>query len=176
MAKIPLIEDLSRGPVPVGSNILVEYDHASQWYNASVTISAGWRKAGRCVSYSACAQPPEVTRTRLRALEIQTGEFEAKDSLRIRDGYTVTLGHKSKEKYRMESARVTDLSIGFLDSDAKRGHSKLESNRIRVVDDWSTYASFNEDKSWMEFMLTRAIPFGPVWQSTSIAGLMRKAQ
>ena len=38
MPHIPLIEDLTMGPVPAGSNISVEFAGASQWYGASVSI------------------------------------------------------------------------------------------------------------------------------------------
>ena len=166
MPTIPLIEQLTRGSVPPGSNILVEYDPASQWYNASVTIAAGWLGTGGGVSYSAWAQSPESIRARLRRLGIKTEEFEANDRLRIWDGYTLTLGRKSVEKLHFKSVKVADLSIGFLSSPGRYV------DRIRVVDDWSTYARFNEDKNWVEFMLARAIPAGPLWQSTAIAGLM----
>jgi KaiC/GvpD/RAD55 family RecA-like ATPase len=164
--RIPLIEDLTDGPVPPGSNLLVEFDPASQWYNASVTISAGWLGTGGGVSYSAWAQSPESIRARLRGLGLQTEALEAKDTLKIWDGYTLTLGQKSSEKHHFESVMVADLSIGFLD------RTRRDVDRIRVVDDWSAYARFNEDKSWVEFMLTRAIPSGPLWQSTAIVGLM----
>ena len=62
------------------------------------------------------------------------------DVLKIWDGYTATLGQKSTEKYSYASVKVHDLSIGFLDRAPRDAD-------IRVVDDWSTYARFNEDNA-----------------------------
>ena len=40
--RIPLIDDLAKEPVPPGSQLLVEYDPASSWYNAALAIAVGW--------------------------------------------------------------------------------------------------------------------------------------
>lgn len=71
LPRLRLIEDLTTGPVPEGSTLLVEYDPASQWYNASITISAGWLKAGGKVDYDALAQPPDDVRAKLRGLGLE---------------------------------------------------------------------------------------------------------
>ena len=44
---------------------------------------------------------------------------------------------------------------------------------MRVDDDLSTGVRFNDEKSWVEFVLTRGFPMGPKLKSTSIAGLMK---
>jgi len=100
-----LIEDLTGAPILPGTNILVEFDPASQWYNASLTIAAGWLKTGGSVSYIAQSQSPEDLRSQLRQLGIAVDELEQKDRLWITDFYTLSLGRKSKEQYVPESLR-----------------------------------------------------------------------
>ncbi len=45
--RIALVQDLIAEPPPVGAGFMVEYDPASLWYAASLSIAAGWLKAGR---------------------------------------------------------------------------------------------------------------------------------
>jgi hypothetical protein len=83
MQRISLIEDLTFEPVPAGSTFLIEFDSASQWYNASFTITAGWLKQGGKVDYWIAAQPPEKMRSQLRKLGIsnveELGKRETRD-------------------------------------------------------------------------------------------------
>ena len=169
MARISLIEDLTSGPIPPGSNINVEFEPASQWYNASLTIAAGWIRTGGGVSYNTFAQPPATVRAQLDRLGVNTEELEAKDQLRIWDWYTASLGQKSKEKYAIDSLKAADLSIV---------HAKTQlpgpsiPHRLRISDNASALGRFNDEKSWTEFVLTRGIPIAVSRQSTSVAGIM----
>ena len=166
---MPLIEDLTRDPVPTGSNILVEFDPASQWLNASLTIAAGWIRTGGSVSYNTFAQPPATVRAQLNRLGMNTEELEAKSQLRIWDWYTASLGQKSKEKYAVDSLKAADLSIV---------HAKTQlpgppiPDRLRISDNTSALGRFNDEKNWTEFVLTRGIPIAVSRQSTSLAGMM----
>ena len=174
MPRIPLIEDLTTGTIPAGSNIAVEYEPSSHWYAASITIAAGWLKQGGSVSYSALAQSPANIRTALKRLGIDAAPLEAEpappnERLRIWDEYTPSLGLKSTEKL-VGTLKVADSSITF-----SREQFKLEPNplRLRVTDDLSTQARFNDEKSWVEFQLTRGYPLASMNKSTSVHGLMK---
>ena len=96
--RIPIIEELTEGPVPLGSSILVEYDPASQWYNTSLTIAAGWIKSGGVTSYNVYDHPPESVRLQLKRLGLDVEGLEKEERLRIIDWYTMQLGKKSQEK------------------------------------------------------------------------------
>lgn len=170
---IPLIEDLTKGPIPAGSSLLVEYDPASQWYNASLTIAAGWVRSGGTVWYTGLAQPPENIRSQFKRLGLDVGAFEKEDKLLVRDGYAATLGQKSKEKYAYDSLKVSDLSI-HVATIYMRG--PLCSDHLAIADDVSCLARFNEEKSWVEFMLTRVFPADRMRNLTSIYGVMRGVQ
>ena len=174
MPRISLIEDLTKDQVPPGSNILVEYDPSSQWNAASLTIAAGWLKQGGSVSYNTLAQPPTNVRNALRRLGVDIMSLETEpaspnERLRIWDWYTQTLGWKSTEKL-ISPIKAADLSIMFSQEQFKMNPDPL---RLRITDDWSTFARFNDEKTMIEFTLTRANPLAAVLKATGVAGLMR---
>jgi KaiC/GvpD/RAD55 family RecA-like ATPase len=174
LPKIPLIEDLTTGTMPAGSNIVVEYESSSQWYAASIAIAAGWLKQGGSVSYNALAQSPANIRIALKRLGIDTASLEAEpaapnERLRIWDHYTSTLGLKSSEKLT-QTPKVADLSIYMSKEQFK---FEPDPQRLSVVDDLSTYARFNDEKSLVEYLLTRFLPLGSMIKLTNVHGLMK---
>lgn len=98
MPQIQLIGELTKTAVPTGSNILVEFDPSSQWYNASLNIAAGWLKQGGVLVYNAGGQTPNDIRVTLGQLSVNVEELENSGKLMIYDWYTSTLGQKSREK------------------------------------------------------------------------------
>lgn len=168
--RIPLIEALLREPLPAGSNILVEYDAASQWYAASRSIAAGFVRAGGTVSYSVSTQPPEKARLQFKKLGLNLEDLEKKEQLLIWDWYGPTLGQESKEK-GPNSVKVADLSIIF----SPRGtnaHMPIP-DELRIMDDLSFLTRFNDEKACLELWLSRMFPFAYSWKSTLIAGIIR---
>ena len=169
MPRIPLIEDLTRGPVPSGSNILVEFDPASQWLNASLTIAAGWVKDGGSVSYIANSQSPDDIRSQLRRLGLAVEELERTDRLWITDLYSASIGQKSKERFAVESLKVADLSI-FI---AREAMDDLPAPEFLVIaDNISIIDRFNAERNWVEMYLTRPIPMVKPRQLTQLIGIM----
>ena len=111
MPKIPIIESLTLGSIPPGSNLLVEFDPSSQWYNAATTIAGGWLNSGGKLTYLLSSRPPENIRSQLTKLGVNVQDLEGGGKLRIWDAYSATLGLQSQEKYRLESLNVADLRI-----------------------------------------------------------------
>ena len=91
------------------------------------------------------------------------------ERLRIWDWYTQTLGLKSSEKLT-SPIKAADLSIQF-----SREQFKMEPDplRLRLTDDWSTFARFNDEKTMVEFTLTRAFPLSAMLNATGVPDLMR---
>ena len=181
--RIALIQDLLQGPLPAGSSLLVEYDPTSTWYQASLGITAEWLRAGGAVSYHVAAQPPENIRSQLTQMGLEVNKLEASEKLRVFDWYTATLGRKSNEKYAFYSLKAADLSLLFSKYMMATPGSETPTvdaippqpspDWLRILDDLSCLARFNEDKSWVEFVRTRMIPIGALWKSTGIHGIMR---
>ena len=175
MPKIPLIEDLTKSSVPPGSRLLVEYDPASEWLNASLSIAAGWLRSGGRVSYNAASQPPMSVRSQLKRLGIDTRKLEEDERLRIYDWYTATLGQKSVEELKEDSLKVADMSIGWMKEAKELAQSAPNPGGLTLIDDVSSLDRFNEEKTWVEFVLTRVIALNPVRPDprTTIIGVIK---
>jgi len=169
MPHIPLIEDLTKEPIPAGSNILVEYDPTSQWYNACTTITVNWIRTGGRVGYAACAQSPDSVRGQLKRLELDSDTLEKEETLIFSDWYTGTLGQKSKEEYHHDALKISELSIKFSQSFMK---GPVEPDFLIISEDESTLARFNEEKAWVEFELTRKLPAMRLRKIVFLMGVM----
>jgi KaiC/GvpD/RAD55 family RecA-like ATPase len=169
MPRISLIEDLMIDPVLAGSVLMVEFDPTSHWYAASITIAAGWLKTGGTVTYSVNGQPPDAVRAHFRRLGFDVETLEKDERLVIFDGYTITLGRISNEKYAAKSLKAADLSITYSREVMQAGPVP---ELLTIVDTVSTLARFNDDRAWVEFLLTRGIPSASLTKSTTIAGII----
>ncbi|MGA2627498.1 MAG: ATPase domain-containing protein [Candidatus Bathyarchaeia archaeon] len=170
MPRIPLIEDLTKGPVPPGSSILVEFDSASQWYNASVTIAAGWLRTGGSVGFVAMSLPPDELRSQIRQLGLNTEELEQTERLSITDAYSASIGQKSKEKFAVQSLKVTDLSL-YIGRESMSDPSPAP-EFLTIADNISILDRFNAEKNWVEMYLTRPIPMAKARQITNLNGII----
>lgn len=180
---IPLIDDLLKAPLVPGASILVEYDPTAAWYQASLNIAAGWLKSGGVVTYGVTSQPPDNARSQFESLGLDVKKLESDDKLRIFDWYTATLGRKSSEKYAFYSLKAADLSVLFskylmadkttLTATDLQLLPSPSPDWLRILDDLSCLARFNEEKSWVEFVRTRLIPIGSLWKSTGIGGVIK---
>jgi len=150
--------------------LLVEFTGASQWYNAALTITAGWLKQGGKVSYNATAWSPDDVRSTLTRQGVNCEECEREDRLRIWDFYTATLGKKSNEKYAYDSLKVADLSLRVAKEDM---HEAPQPEWLRVVDNSSTWYRFNDEKAMMEVELTRFIPSFRLRKSSAVRAIMK---
>jgi KaiC/GvpD/RAD55 family RecA-like ATPase len=180
---IPFIDDLLKTPLIPGTSVLVEYDPTAAWYQTSLNIAAGWLKGGGVVTYGVTSQPPDNVRSQLGNLGVDVKKLESEEKLRVFDWYTATLGRKSSEKYAFYSLKAADLSLLFskylmadkttvTPTDVQLLPSPSP-DWLRILDDLSSLARFNEEKSWVEFVRTRLIPIGSLWQSTGIAGIIK---
>jgi len=178
--RLALIQDLVSEPVPAGSNLLVEYDAASQWYRASLNITKEWLNGGGQVGYNVAAQFPDSLRAQLRKLGLNVEQVEADGRLEIWDWYTVTLGQKSNEKFvGANSLKAADLSI-VIAKEVKTFLAGTDSGMggdpqfLRIWDNASVLARFNENKAWVEFLVTRIFPSAFYSKSTLVMGVIRE--
>ncbi len=173
--RLALIEDLLIEPLQAGSNLLVEYDATSQWYRASLNIAREWLRAGGEVGYNVAAQLPDNLRFQLVKLGLNVEELEAGGKLEIWDWYTGTLGQKSREKFVGSSTlKAADLSIDIAREELKPAMAgETYPEYLRIWDNCSVMARFNDDKAWVEFLVTRVFPSAFHSKSTLIVGVIR---
>jgi KaiC/GvpD/RAD55 family RecA-like ATPase len=167
--RIPLIEELTRGSIPAGSNLLVEFDPASQWFNAAISIAAGWINTGGRAEYNVSVQPPNTIRAQLDRFGMNPGNLEREGRLVIDDFYTITLGKKSAEKLGRKTLKVSELSIEWLNYLTGPPTPDL----LRIVDTVSTLSRYNEDRAWIEFCITRSLARSPIVKATWLAGITK---
>jgi len=82
------------------------------------------------------------------------------------DGYSATiLGYESKEVGSYDSLKIADLNIEF-----SRGIVRAlpRPEKLIVVENESIYARFNDEKAFVEFLLTRHFPSHGLRKSTGI--------
>ena len=173
--RLALIEDLLTEPLPAGSNLLVEYDAASQWYRVSLNIAREWLRAGGDVGYNAAAQRPDSLRSQLEKLGLNVKELETGGKLEIWDWYSATLGQKPKDaRVGASSLKAADLSISIAQDELKPAMAgEVYPEYLRIWDNSSVLARFNDDKAWVEFLVTRIFPSGSYTKSTLVVGLIR---
>lgn len=177
--RLLLIEDLLNERLPAGSNLLVEYDPPSQWYRASLNITKEWLRSGGEVGYNVAAQFPNNLRSQLTKLGLNVEELETSGRLEIWDWYSGTLGQKSNEKFVGSSTlKAADLSIAIA-KEMKTFLSGVDSGMggdpryLRIWDNCSVMARFNDDKAWVEFLVTRIFPSAFHTRSTLMIGVVR---
>ena len=168
--RIPLIDDLTDNQIPRGSNILVEFDPTSQWYNACLTIAAGWMKMNGTVYYHAYSQSPEKIRLKLQRLGLEVEVLENQDKLRIYDWYTSQLGQKSKEKFAVPSMKIADLSLWLV---KEWMPNPPKSEVLEISENTSAVARFNDEKAWVEYVLTRVLPTASMLKTVDLRGAMK---
>lgn len=118
-------------------------------------MAAGWLKTGGKVHYYCFAHPPESVRDQLLRLGVNPEGLEKDGTLEIWDWYTTTLGQVSKEKQAADSLKVAELSIHV---SRVRMKGPPAPDTLVTADDISVLDRFNDEKSWVEYELTRSIP------------------
>lgn len=173
--RIAFIEDLLGEPLPAGSNLLVEYDAGSQWYRASLNIAREWLRAGGEVGYNVAAQRPDNFRSQLEKLGLNVKELETIGKLEIWDWYSATIGQKTKEALVGASTlKAAELSIAIAQDELKPAMAgETYPEYLRIWDNCSVMARFNDDRAWVEFIVTRVFPSASHSKSTLIMGVTR---
>ncbi len=90
-------------------------------------------------------------------------------NFRSGDWYTCQLGQKSREKYAHDSLKVADLSIQFSRVEMRRSMP----GALYISDNTSVPARFNDERVYVEYVLTRVIPSYAMNQSIGLRGLLK---
>ena len=125
------------------------------------------------------AQVPDNLRSQLGKIGLKVEELEAEGKLEIWDWYSATLGQVSKEKSRHQiliqpdSLKAADSSIIWGKEMKSVMAGEPYPQYLRIWDNCSVLARFNDDRAWVELLVTRVFPLGVPTKSTLIAGVIR---
>lgn len=153
--QIPLLAELIEGGVPYGTSFLIEYDADSMYYQILESVVHGLVSAGYLVSFFDYTRFPDEIRRDLRAMGSAIEALEASGNFHLYDGYSTTLGLKSKEPFRFDSLKVSDLSLEFLKMTKDEKAIKRD---IGFSDNGSVVLRYNEEKAFVAWYATRVIP------------------
>ncbi len=155
VVEIPLLVDQIPDGIPYGSSFIIEFDSDSSYYQILESVTHDCLKAGYPVSFFDYTRFPDEVRQDLVRLGSDIKNLEQRGIFRLFDGYSVTLGIKSKEPLAFESLKVADLSLHFLKMTKDENPIK---NDIGFSDDASVVLRYNDEKNFVEWYATRVIP------------------
>lgn len=122
--------------------------------------------------YNTSMLAPNVVRSKLKQLGLDADSLEKEDTMRIYDWYTMTLGGKSTDKDPLPSLKVQDMSPRY-GTWMKSGGLNEDATTLRLIDNDSTLARFNDERSWIEFLLSRVFPRSSLSKATRVSPVVR---
>jgi len=150
-----------------GSNLLVEFDPKSIWYETSLTIAAHALRAGVRTDYHTFQHYPGEVLSGLAKFGLKVENLQADGTLSIIDSYTVQLGLGSPKiptgrvHFQTQSVKLSDWSIA-LSQEMKSGTPEPEKRRLHIDDNTSLLLQYNEEKAFIDTWRTRIIPMARV--------------
>ncbi len=120
--------------------------------------------------YATYTRSANDIRSQLKRFGLDADELRKEQRLMMTDWYTPTLGKKSEEA--PPSLRVADLSIWVSRDVMGQQPSWASPQVLRIHDNISTLARFNDDRAWVEFELTRGLAVAPLRKMTLLMGLI----
>ena len=169
---IPILTGLIPDGVKPETVFLVEFDPESQWLAVATTMTAGYLREGGRVSYLAQVRSQEAVRENLFALGVDISAASREGRFTLDDYYSATLtggrldggGPSIFERIdggvRLRSLKVADLSVELL-KDMRQGPESggLWENwppgALTVVESMSQMLRFNEEKPFLEWLISR---------------------
>lgn len=153
--RIPILADLIPTGVPYRTAFVIEYDPDSSYYQILESTVHDLLSAGQVVSFFDYTRFPDQVREDLRALGSDIDALEAQGKFHLYDGYSATLGTKSKEKLAFESLKVADMSLSLLKMTKDENPIKHD---VGFSDNGSIGMRYNDEKAFLDFYATRVIP------------------
>ncbi len=153
--KIALFQELIPDGIPYATSFIIEFDADSGYYQILESVVHDCLHAGYQVSFFDYTRFPDEVRRDLTALGSDIENLEARGLFHLYDGYSATLGVKSKEPLFFESLKVADLSLHFLKMTKDPNPVKRD---IGFSDNGSVALRYNEEKPFIEQYATRVIP------------------
>jgi len=176
---IPIFERLLPDGVEFGSNLLVEFEPDSAWYEASLTITAQALRNDHKALYHTFQHPPADIEHDLRKFGLDLAKLQDDGLFRIVDSLTVQMGGLNpveQEDPVAKSLKIPDLSINhaqFVKKGREKGIPEGEKWWVHVDDNTAIMTRYNAEINVLDFWRTRHIPFSRPLQNVTIYSILK---
>lgn len=162
--QLPILRELVPNGFNYGTNLLVEFDPYSIWYETSLTIAAHAVKDGIKTDYHTFQRSPNEVREALRKLNVNIEELEETDVFGIIDSFTVQTGlgapkpsEKGRRHFQTQSVKLSDWSIPTA-QEMKEGSPERQNRRLHIDDNTGILLQYNDEKVFVDLWRTRFVP------------------
>ena len=175
---LPIFERLIPDGVEFGTNLLVEFDPDSAWYEASLTFVAQALRKGHKALYHTFQHLPSDVEYDLRKFGLdltslqRDGFFEIVDSLAVQTGGLNPVDEKDPVA---KSLKIQDLSIAAAQEIRKeRAEGIPEADKwwVHVDDNTAIMTRYNPENTMIDFWRTRHIPLTRVAQNVMVFSIL----
>ena len=176
MVNLPIFESLLSVGLDYGTNLLVEFEPDTIWYDVSLAIAADALRKGLRTEYHTLQLGPTEVRKALNRLGLDVKKLEEEGILRIIDSYNVALGIGSPEEpatrnevFFTKSLRLADWSVGF--ADQMKSVDEREKRWLHIDDDLTPLLRHNDEKAIIHYWQTRMVPWVRAREALSIGAI-----
>jgi KaiC/GvpD/RAD55 family RecA-like ATPase len=175
LVRVPILTDLVPDGLKPGTVLLVEFDPESEWLAFATTVTAGYLRAGGHANYAMSLRSPGAVKENLAALGVDVSDVIGGGRFVLVDWYSATLTGGRVEGgapsviepidggVRVRSLKVADLSVEWLKW-RKEGYQSWDvvetwpPGALNVWESMSPMLRFNEENSFLEWLISRAYP------------------
>jgi KaiC/GvpD/RAD55 family RecA-like ATPase len=177
---LPIFERLLPDGVEFGTNLLVEFEPDSAWYEASLTIAAQALRSGHKALYHTFQHLPADVEHDLRKFGLDLtklqgeGVFQILDSLAVQTGGLNPVG---QEDPIAKSLKIPDLSISAAESIRKgreEGVPEDEKWWVHVDDNTAIITRYNPENNVLDFWRTRYFPNARLTKEITIYSVLKR--
>jgi len=175
---LPIFERLLPDGVEFGSNLLVEFDADSAWYEASLTIAAQALRNGQKTVYHTFEHPPVDIERDLKRFGLDLTKLQGEGLFRILDSLAVQTGGLipvDKEPGITKSLKIPDLSIWsiqILKKEREEGIPEEDKGWVHIDDNTAIITRYNSENAVLDYWRTRIIPFSRPEQNITLYSIL----
>lgn len=180
LMSLPILTGLIPGGIRPGTDLLVEFDSQSLWYETSLTIAAQALEAMHRTEYHVFERRPTEVLKALEALGVKVRELRQQDTFRVIDSFTVQTAIGAAEEagktglaprtFATQSVKISDWSIA-VGQQIKAG-AEADRGLLHIDDNTGVLLQYNDEKVVIDCWRTRIIPHTKMSEAFAIYSLL----